>query len=90
MSAVQGFGAELEVVVSHPPSPPPKRTRVRKGFVVGKGYGGREGDGFPSRCDWHSCIQGRGGRGMLVEAECQSLTSPPGPLPIPPPQRWLF
>lgn len=72
MSAVQGFGAELEVVVSAPHPRPPEKG-------LGEGVCGRGGGGFPSRCDWHSCIQGRGGRGTLVEAECPSLASPPPP-----------
>lgn len=45
MSAVQGFGAELEVVVSSPPSPvSQKRTRVRgRGHVAGKRVGFQAG-----------------------------------------------
>lgn len=80
VSAVHGFGAELEAVVSAT-SPPPT---PKRGRGLGEGACGRGGGGFPSGCDCHSCIQGRGGRGTLAVRLNARPLLPPLFLPHPP------
>lgn len=68
MSAVHGFGAELELVVSAP---------QKRGRGLGERASDRGGEGFPSGCDWHSCIQGLGGRGVSAVRQNACPLLPP-------------